>query len=220
VSARQSALILVAHPDDAELAMAMRMAQMARAGISVDVHCFTKGSARQAEERVIECLAARAVLGIQGYTFSDLPENHLSASLSEVNDITYALMQRLRPALLFTHFPNDQHPDHVAVGTAATFVAKREVPHIEHFRSPYSEGFQPNRIILADENLWQLKREALACFASQAQLPITALEAATRFSHYSYLHHRVIAEFGEPRYGEQFSIVRDVQSVSLGECRG
>ena len=219
MTGRRVALVLVSHPDDAEIGMAMRLAHLSRTGTPVHVHCFTRGSPAQAEQRLRECQAAGSVLGVHDYSFADLPENHLSSRISEINDATHQLMQRLRPASVFTHFPGDQHPDHVATGTTVTATAKREVPHIEQFRSPYSEGFQPNRIVLADEGLWEIRQKALSCFASQAQLPTEALEAAGRFGHHAHLHHRVTREYGELPYSEQFVLVREVQPMSLPDGR-
>lgn len=207
-------LVLVAHPDDAELGMAMRLAHLAQRGAAVHVHCFSSGAPDVAERRLAECLAAGAVLGVRGYTFGELPENHLGSRTAEVNDVAYAMVSELRPASVFTHVPDDQHPDHVAVGRAVTAVALREVPHVEHFRSPYTQGFRPNRTMLADEGLFALRQKALACFASQRQLPVEALEAAVRYEHYGHVHHRVVREIGEPRYGEQFVLVREVGAIS------
>ncbi|MGH8938774.1 MAG: PIG-L family deacetylase, partial [Actinomycetes bacterium] len=69
-------LVVVAHPDDAEIAMGMRMHWYALNGARVRVHCLTTGAPGPdgTAVRRDECLNAGALLGVDNYTFSAIPD--------------------------------------------------------------------------------------------------------------------------------------------------
>ncbi|CAM5241196.1 PIG-L family deacetylase OS=Streptomyces microflavus OX=1919 GN=Smic_04920 PE=4 SV=1 [Streptomyces microflavus] len=72
----KSVLIVVAHPDDAEISMGMRIHWYTRNGARVRVHCLATGKPEEngSQTRRDECLNAGAVLMVNQYTFSDIPD--------------------------------------------------------------------------------------------------------------------------------------------------
>jgi N-acetylglucosamine malate deacetylase 1 len=80
-------LIVVAHPDDAEIAMGMRIRWYTENGAHVRVHCLTTGSPAPngSDVRREECLAAGAVLGVENYTFSEIPDTRFTDHHGDIN---------------------------------------------------------------------------------------------------------------------------------------
>jgi LmbE family N-acetylglucosaminyl deacetylase len=130
---KRSILLVFAHPDDESFGLAGTILKYTRLGIPVDLICATKGerglrldvpanvdtgTAREAELR-----CAAAILGIRdiyflGYIDADLDK----APVDEVTNKVLGIMQKVRPAVIITFGPDgvSRHPDHIAIGKAAT----------------------------------------------------------------------------------------------------
>ncbi|WP_434444272.1 PIG-L deacetylase family protein [Lentzea sp. E54] len=206
-------LVVAAHPDDAELAMAMRIHAHVRSGDAVRVHCLTIGTPDPdgSEPRREEALRAGAVLGVGEYTFSPVPDTRFVEHRALVRDEVTAVIEDARPDLVYTHFPHDQHLDHRVAGEETTAVALGHVRALTHFRAPYSTGFDPTSFFLATEELMAVKVKALACFGSQAQLDMRVFHDLAAVSHHQHVHRRVLdAVDPRLRYAESFRIVREL----------
>lgn len=207
-------LIVVAHPDDAEIAMGMRMRWYAETGDRVRVHCLTDGGTGMLPGAVRrqECLAAAAVLGVEDYTFSDIPDSRFPDHRGVIGSELSRLFGLERPDIVYTHFPNDQHLDHVTTAQEVTSVALRETGNLTYFRSPYSTGFDPNEIFMGTSGLLKVKAAALECFASQSQLDMAAFTVLTEVAHRQHVHHRLVERFPpHATAAELFSIARRVE---------
>lgn len=206
-------LIVVAHPDDAEIAMAMRIRSYAQNGARVRVHCLTTGSAPgDGDLRRLECLAAGALLGVEEYSFSQIPDSRFADHRGEISSELLRVFDQGRPDIVYTHFPSDQHSDHVIAGQEVTSVALREAANLTYFRSPYSLGFDPNEIFLGTADLLQAKELALKYFASQQQLDMASFILLAQVTHRQHLHHRVLERL--PHHAaaaELFAIARRVE---------
>lgn len=216
-------LIVVAHPDDAEIAMGMRIRWYTRNGARVRVHCLTDGAAAadmvDGDVRRKECLAAAALLGVEDYTFSAIPDSRFTDHRGAINGELSRLFRQDRPDIVYTHFPSDQHLDHVTTAQEVTSVALRETGNLTYFRSPYSAGFDPNEIFMGTSELLQVKETALACFASQRQLNMTAFTTLAEVAHRQHVHHRVVERFPpHATTAELFSIARRVEIVGAPTC--
>jgi len=211
-----SVLVVAAHPDDAELAMAMRIHAHVRAGDSVRVHCLTVGTPDPdgSEPRRLEAVRAGAVLGVGGYTFSPVPDTRFVEHRALIRDEVTAVVEEARPDLVYTHFPHDQHLDHRVAGEEVTAVALGHVRAVTHFRSPYSTGFDPTSFFLGTEGLMAVKVKALACFGSQEQLDMRVFHDLAAVSHHQHVHRRVLAG-ARPRYAEAFRVVREMHLSEL-----
>ncbi|MFF4410405.1 PIG-L deacetylase family protein [Streptomyces sp. NPDC001404] len=214
-------LIAVAHPDDAEIAMGMRMHFYARTGARVRVHCLTTGAptpdGRTARRK--ECLAAGAILGVDQYTFSSIPDTRFVEHRGQINADLFAVFHETRPDIVYTHYPGDQHLDHSTAAQEVSTVALREATNLRYFRSPYSVGFQPTMFFMGTPELLEAKMRALECFASQQQLDMNVFRKLAEVTHHQYLHHRVVERLPpESTCAELFTIARQVELADLADA--
>lgn len=127
------ALIVIAHPDDAEFGAAGTIARWAEAGTEVTYLVVTDGASGSADPemtrerlvalRVEEQRAACAVLGVRAVEFLGYRDGYLEPSI-EVRREVAAAIRRHRPEAVMTLNPDLRwnswgyinHPDHRAVG--------------------------------------------------------------------------------------------------------
>lgn len=132
----QSAIMIAAHPDDAEFTMAGTVALWARAGCRIVYVLCTDGNAgshepgmtreRLAEIRRAEQRAACASLGVQDVVFLGYDDGQLQPTLDLRRDLVRVIRQH-RPEVVLaadptTFFYGDEyinHPDHRAGAQAA-----------------------------------------------------------------------------------------------------
>ena len=172
-STPQRALVIVAHPDDAELGCAGTVAIWTKAGAEVWTCIVTDASgggpddaedvgpeARRkiSEMRKAEQRAACEALGQAGAVFLDYPDGRVEPTLDLRRDVV-RLIRRLRPEIVITQSPDrrwDQffafrhHPDHLAVGTAVTAAVYPAARNAWDFPELLAEGLKPHRI----DELW------------------------------------------------------------------
>jgi LmbE family N-acetylglucosaminyl deacetylase len=132
----RSAMVIVAHPDDAEFTMAGTIAAWTQAGCQITYVVCTDGNAgthepgmtreRLAEIRREEQRAACATLGVGDVVFLGYDDGQLQATLELRRHLVRAI-RHYRPDVVLTSdptrlFSSDQyinHPDHRAAGLAA-----------------------------------------------------------------------------------------------------
>ncbi|MGC5014972.1 PIG-L deacetylase family protein [Streptosporangium sp. DT93] len=170
-------LVVVAHPDDAELAVGATIAHLVARGVGVTVACFTVSEPRPGprRERVAAAGRAAAVLGHRLLWVAD-------ATLDQVEDIPEyeavrhvdALVERVRPDALITHWENDSHGDHVRVARAVVSASRRcpgtsllQFGPNEYATARHAE-FVPNVYFPIADQL-DLKKEAIACYSYPGQ---------------------------------------------------
>jgi LmbE family N-acetylglucosaminyl deacetylase len=165
----KSALVIVAHPDDAELGCGGTVATWTAAGAEVWTCIVTDASgggeddaedvgpaARQAmsELRKAEQRAACDALGEAGSIFLDYPDGRIEPSLDLRRDIVRVIRQT-RPEIVITQSPDrrwDQlflfrhHPDHLAVGQAVMSAVYPAARNSWDFPELLDEGLKPHRI--------------------------------------------------------------------------
>lgn len=111
-------LVLGAHPDDPDIKAGGTCAKWSALGHQVRLVSLTDGSAghhRQhgpalAERRRAEARAAGALIGAR-YDVLGHPDGELLPTLEARREVI-RLIRSFAPDLLFTHRPNDYHPDH------------------------------------------------------------------------------------------------------------
>jgi len=120
-------LVVVAHPDDAELGAGGSMARWVEDGAAVRTVVCTNGDKgtkedlspfRLAETREAEQLAASKALGVKETLFLRHRDGELEDTRAFRNQIAF-LIRHFRPDTVVTHDPwrpHYQHPDHQAVG--------------------------------------------------------------------------------------------------------
>jgi LmbE family N-acetylglucosaminyl deacetylase len=132
----ESAMVIVAHPDDAEFTVAGTVAAWVRAGCQVIYVLCTDGNAgshepgmttaRLAEIRRAEQRAACATLGVSEVVFLGYDDGQLQPTLDLRRDLVREI-RRHKPEVVITQDPTVQfvgeeyinHPDHRAAAQAA-----------------------------------------------------------------------------------------------------
>ncbi len=162
------ALVVFAHPDDAEFGAAGTVAMWTREGARVRYVCVTDGSAGSnepgavrseiAEVRRDEQLAACEVLGVEDCAFLGVPDGEVEVTLELRRAITREV-RRFRPDVLIAPDPQRlwaedrsyiNHPDHRNVGLACLAVVNPDANTRPQFPELLEEGFEPCEV----PNLW------------------------------------------------------------------
>jgi LmbE family N-acetylglucosaminyl deacetylase len=159
----ESAMVIVAHPDDIEFSCAGTLAKWARAGCRISLVLCTSGDvgiARQditrqqaAAIREAEATTAAEILGATEIRFLREPDGLLQATL-ELRKCLVREIRRFRPEVLITGDPTVvfvgdwyiNHPDHRAAALAAleaAFPAAGQ-PHV--FEELAAEGLTPHKV--------------------------------------------------------------------------
>jgi LmbE family N-acetylglucosaminyl deacetylase len=159
----QSALILFAHPDDAEFMCGGTVARWAREGTRVDYVVVTDGSAGSNEPGVTreqmrpirerEQRAAAEVLGVASVTFLGEVDGHLEVTLDTRRKVCREV-RRLRPDVIVAPDPQRlwsgtgyiNHSDHKAAGALALSAVMPDSPTRLMFPELLEEGLEPFEI--------------------------------------------------------------------------
>ncbi|SFQ37815.1 PIG-L deacetylase family protein [Parafilimonas terrae] len=181
-------LCIVAHPDDTEILCAGTLIRYIQAGHAVTIAIFTDGSMGDAviepavlkNIRAKEARAAADLIGAN-LVWGDVIDEHVfpdAAQRIKMIDI----LRKADPDIIFTHSPNDYHPDHRYV-SQLVFDAyfQKGLPHIPNQQMPacrfgkarvyYMDnlggiGFSPAEYVDISD-VFELKKQMLACHKSQ-----------------------------------------------------
>ena len=151
----KSILVVAAHPDDEVLGCGGYIANQVWSGDEVFVTFLSDGvTSRQGnlglqeiESRRNAARSASKVLGASDVSFGDFPDNKLDAvPLLEIIKSIEAVIERVRPQIVLTHFGGDLNIDHrivnQAVLTACRPTPKQGVKEILFFEVPSSTEWQ------------------------------------------------------------------------------
>jgi LmbE family N-acetylglucosaminyl deacetylase len=156
----ERALVVFAHPDDAEFLCGGTVAGWTGDGVGVEYVCATDGSAgwngpdlgreEIAGIREREMRDAAAVLGVKDVAFLGYPDGSLEVNLDLRRAISREV-RRTRPDVIVTFDPSRlwsgrsyiNHPDHRAVGEAVLAVVACDAPTRPQFPELLEEGFEP-----------------------------------------------------------------------------
>lgn len=159
----ERALVVFAHPDDAEFLCGGTVATWVKHGTEVHYTCATDGSAgwngpdltREEISRVreAEMREAAEVLGVRSVGFLGFLDGTLEPNLDLRRAITREV-RRHRPDLIVTFDPSQlwsgrryvNHPDHRAVGEAVLAVVACDAPTRPQFPELLEEGFEPHKV--------------------------------------------------------------------------
>ena len=151
----KSILVVAAHPDDEVLGCGGYIANQVRSGGEVFVTFLSDGvTSRQGnlglqeiESRRNAARLASKVLGVSEVSFGDYPDNKLDTGpLLEIIKSIEAVVERVRPQIVLTHFGGDLNIDHrivnQAVLTACRPAPKQGVKKVLFFEVPSSTEWQ------------------------------------------------------------------------------
>ncbi len=195
----ERALLVFAHPDDAEFGFGGTVAKWVAEGTEVRYVCVTDGSAGSNEPGVSrdeirpvrqrEQLAASQVLGVAGCEFLGFVDGELEVTLDARKAVTREV-RRWRPDVLVGSDPSRlwtrardyvNHPDHRAAGELVLCAVMPDAPSRPQFPELLDEGLEPfsvPRLWLGAEDAdtyvditetMDKKLAALACHESQVR---------------------------------------------------
>ena len=106
------------HPDDVELTMGgtlLRLRSLGYRTAIADLTAGEMGTRGSREERAEEASRAAEILGVSTRVNLDLGDGRLGVS-TESRRAVVECLRELRPRLVFTNYPENNHPDHTASG--------------------------------------------------------------------------------------------------------
>ncbi len=180
------ALFLGAHPDDVEILAGGTVAQLVAMGRRVLVADATRGemgTRGTPAERAQEAIDSAEILGVRRVNL-DLPDGRIGEDAGEAIRSVVKLIRHARPRTIFTHEPDDHHPDHNALSRAvkdAFFQAnvlrydtgqeRHKTHRLFHYvgardRWPIAPSF-----VVDITDSWETKLAALRAFRSQLHNP-------------------------------------------------
>jgi bacillithiol biosynthesis deacetylase BshB1 len=181
------------HPDDIEIGMAATVAKHTALGYRVGLCDLTRGelgSNGTPEQRAAEGEAAAAVLGAAWRLNLGLPDGALADLDLHVRAIV-EVVRRARPAAIAVPFADDRHPDHrqaAALLASAIFkaglrryAAAGEPWHAQWVCAYFINDSAPPSFVVDVSDVYDFKRRALACHASQFR-PAAQDAAETRLT--------------------------------------
>lgn len=157
------AMVVVAHPDDAEFGSGGTIARWASEGLEIVLVVATDGSKGSADldmssDRLIQIRQqeerdAAEVLGIREVVFLGYPDGYLEHTLDLRKDIARAIRQ-YKPDRLITMAPYRSfsinayinHPDHLAVGDATLAAVYPTARDRLTFPDLAASGFEPHKV--------------------------------------------------------------------------
>ena len=167
---RRVALVIVAHPDDAEFGCAGTVAAWVREGWEVSYVICTDASGGGADDataitpearaqisatRKAEQRAAGAILGLREILFLDYPDGRMEPTLALRRDIV-RVVRRFRPQRVILPSPDRtwtpnyaiprHHPDHLAVGAATLAALYPAAQNAWDFPELLEEGLLPHKV--------------------------------------------------------------------------
>jgi len=183
-------LIVAAHPDDEVLGCGGAIARMAKErpvhivilgeGETSRAPARDTGSQEQVASLQEQARAAAKVLGVQDVRFAALPDNRFDElALLDIVKQVEAVIDELRPKVVFTHHSSDLNIDH-QLTAKATLTATRPVPgcpvqalygfeiasSTEWSFGQTGDPFQANFFVTITETL-DKKIEAMACYTGE-----------------------------------------------------
>jgi LmbE family N-acetylglucosaminyl deacetylase len=212
-------IIIVAHPDDAELSMGMTIRDHILKGDEVKIVVLSKGGNRGLDIeniRINEVLSAGKELGLneENYIFGKIADTKFFEQRLSVRKFLEEIIKEYKPQILYTHYEHDYHLDH-EITSAEALIAGRSVPNIYYFRSPYTRDFKPNKFLFKDANFYKFKDKALRCFKSQALLDVDIIKKLSNVEYVGILHPNLLANIfmshgTKDLYYESFVVLREL----------
>jgi LmbE family N-acetylglucosaminyl deacetylase len=190
----ESAMAIVAHPDDIEFSCAGTMARWAKAGARISYVLCTSGDVgiaeqgmtrtRAAEIREAEAREAARIAGASEIIFLGEPDGMLQATMDLRKKLVREI-RRFRPEVIVTGDPTVvfagadyiNHPDHRAAALAAleaTFPAAGQPNLFEELAEEGLTAHKPRKVYV---NIWDNKADIYINIEETIEIKIAALRA-------------------------------------------
>lgn len=136
----QSILVLAAHPDDEVLGCGGALAKLVAQGATVHVSFLADGvysrpddpnaQKEQLQARRKAARNAAKILGVQGVSFGDFPDNRMdTVALLDITQRVESLIDKHRPDTVFTHHCGDVNIDHRRTHEAVVTACRPQIGH-------------------------------------------------------------------------------------------
>ena len=178
------ALVIAAHPDDAEISAGGTILRLVDAGARVGILDVTRGemgTSGTREDRDAEAARASDLLGLAWRGNLEQPDGRVQVTV-EAREALAKHLRTLRPELVLAHHLEDPHPDHEASARLAKEAwylsglkqlakltggpdAKRPA-QLVHFMS--HRAFEPT-FVVDIEPVWERKKAAILAYATQLE---------------------------------------------------
>lgn len=190
----ESAMAIVAHPDDIEFGCAGTLARWSKAGVRTSFVLCTSGDvgideegmtrARAAEIREAEALEAARIAGATEVIFLREPDGMLQATL-DLRKRLVREIRRFRPEVVITGDPTIvwagadyiNHPDHRAAATAALDAVFPAAGQPNLFEELKEEGFTAHKPRKVYVNIWDNNADVFVNIEETIDIKIEALRA-------------------------------------------
>ncbi|MEM6671242.1 MAG: bacillithiol biosynthesis deacetylase BshB1 [Planctomycetota bacterium] len=178
------ALVVAAHPDDAEISMGGTILRLVDAGKRVGILDVTRGemgTRGTREDRDEEAARASELLGLAWRGNLEQPDGRVQVTV-EAREALAKELRTLRPEVVFGHWVDDPHPDHVAsarLTREAWYLSglrrladvtggpeARRPTQLVHFMS--HTPFDPTFVVDV-EAVWDRKQAAILAYAKQLE---------------------------------------------------
>jgi bacillithiol biosynthesis deacetylase BshB1 len=167
------------HPDDLEIGLGGTLAKHAALGHAVGLCDLTRGelaSNGTPDQRVKEAEEARRVLGAAWRENLALPDRAIGSSPDHARRVA-EMIRRCRPRAIALPYWHDRHPDHLAAATLLRdgvfnaklrkYQAEGEPWQPEWMCFYFINDSAPASFVVDVSDYYDVKRRALACYASQ-----------------------------------------------------
>jgi len=211
----KKAMIIAAHPDDAEIGMGGTILAMIDSGWDVIIVDLTNGEPTPfgtIEIRKKETEKANEILGIKKRFCLEMPNRYLTANLENRRKLAETIRVH-QPDILFGPVNQDFHPDHIEAAKlieGARFEAKFHktdmkgepwwVPKLYHYFSIHKINYDKPSFIVNITSQWEKKYNAIQAYQSQLQNSsfknVSFLQKAEVI--FQYFGQCINTKFGEP----------------------
>ncbi|MBN2591523.1 MAG: bacillithiol biosynthesis deacetylase BshB1 [Sedimentisphaerales bacterium] len=209
------AMIVAAHPDDAEIGMGGAIVKMIESGWEVIIVDLTDGEPTPLgtkEIRQKETDTASKILGIEKRFCLDMPNRYLTATLEYRRKLAETIRIH-QPDILFGPVNEDYHPDHIEAAKlidGARFEAKFHktdmkgvpwwVPKLYSYFSIHKMNYDKPSFIIDISDQWERKFKAIQAYQSQTNnnsfKSTNLLERVEVI--FRYFGQRIDTKYGEP----------------------
>ncbi len=176
------AMIIAAHPDDAEIGMGGTIVKMIQSGWEVVIVDLTDGEPTPfgtKEIRQRETESANKILGVKKRFCLDMPNRYLTATLENRRKLA-EIIRMHQPDILFGPVNQDYHPDHIEAAKlieGARFEAKFHktdmkgepwwVSKLYSYFSIHKMNYEKPSFVIDITEQWEIKLKSIQAYQSQ-----------------------------------------------------
>jgi bacillithiol biosynthesis deacetylase BshB1 len=232
-SEMKRAMIVSAHPDDAELAMGGTIAKMVESGWDVVIIDLTDGEPTPFGTKKLrkkEAKEASNILGIEKRMCLEMPNRYLQANLENRKKLAEQIRMN-QPDLIFGPLVPDYHPDHIETEKlvqGARFEAKfhktnmKGIPYWIHRRygyySTHRQDYSKPSFIVNVTKHWDIKIRAIKAYQSQIEYmsPVNNVSLLEKIEiTCRYFGQSIGAKYGEPFFSYEPIAVENMEILPL-----